>query len=357
MLEFKFFIAGSDRFSIAKRGNEIAQSFGGIEIEVIDGDADKISEVVQELRRVCETLRTVSLFSEKKLVWYRDVSFLGDAKINRGEDVLDWLRELQNLLESIPEVGCLITTGVVDKRQKIIKWFLENCHSEVLDTPKLVGCEHYIREVVERERKKIPPQSLEKFLQKTGNDLAVIANELTKLLIHVGDRDTVDVRDIDAIVVDWRDGDFFEMIDLFFEENFETFSAGIRRYFAYHGEGRPLLAALQNRVRLLIQLCYFHENDGVESINKSVMERLRDRYAGIYNGGTGSIFTQNPWYLGKLLAIAKKCSLNAWIQFQIKLLESTVALSENYGRQQSIFENLYFQLKLVAGGATLSSLS
>jgi DNA polymerase-3 subunit delta len=328
------------------------RSFGAAEIEVIGSDADKIFEAVQELRRVCEALRTVSFFSGRKLVWYRGVSFLSDAKINRGEEVLDWLQELQNLFEKVPEVGCLITAGAVDKRQKFVKWFLKNCHSEILDTPKLEGCERYILRVVGRECKKMTPEALHNFLQKTNNDLATIDSELAKLLLYVGDGNPITAQDVESIVVDSRAGDFFEAINLFFEENFEFFSQGIRRYFSYRGESRPLLAALQNRVRLLIQLRFFYENDRVENISKSVLERLGERYGTGDNAGPGSIFAQNPWYLGKLLAIAKKCPLSAWIQFQIKLLTALVPLSEHYDRPWSVFENLYFQLKLMQNNAT-----
>jgi hypothetical protein len=114
-----------------------------------------------------------------------------------------------------------------------------------------------------------------------------------------------------------------------------------------------LLAALQNRLHLLIQLRYLHENDGLESVTKLTLEQLKDKYAALYHGEGGSFFTQNPWYLGKLLALAKKSSLGDWIGFQIKLLDSIVILSEHYGRQQLIFEKLYFQLKLLMDSPSL----
>jgi DNA polymerase III delta subunit len=95
-LESKCFVVGSDHFRIAARGNEVVRSFRLAEIEAIGSDANKNLEAVQELRRVCEALRTVSLFSGRKLVWYRGVSFLSDAKISRNEEGLDWLQELQN---------------------------------------------------------------------------------------------------------------------------------------------------------------------------------------------------------------------------------------------------------------------
>jgi DNA polymerase-3 subunit delta len=232
-LESKFFNAGSDCLGIREKGDAIAQSFQVAEIEIVDSDADNVSEAVRELQRVCEALRTVSLFAEKKLVYYRNVSFLNDASIGRSEEVLAWIGELQNLIEKVPEVGYLMTAGSVDRRQKVIKWFLENCHGEILEVPKTPGCEQYVRDVVKGEKKKITPEALQKFLQRTGNDLATIDNELDKLLLYALDESEIGVRDINAVVVDLRDSDFFETVDLFFGDEVEAFSQGIQRYFLY----------------------------------------------------------------------------------------------------------------------------
>ncbi|MDR2200834.1 MAG: DNA polymerase III subunit delta [Puniceicoccales bacterium] len=346
MLESKFFIAGGDPFSIRKRSDSIIQSFGDGEIEVIDSRASGTAEAIQELKQCCEALRTFPLFSERKLVWFRDVTFLGDGVVGRSEGVLEWIDELQRLLENSEGVGCLITAGVVDRRQRTIKWFLEHCNGEILDMPKAMGCERYVLDAVKRERKKINPKALEMFLQRTGNDLMAVDGELNKLLLYLGEKVEIEIRDVDDIVVDLRENDFFETIDSFFGDDRERFQRHIYRYFSYREEGRPLLVALQNRLRLLIQLCYFYEKDGVESITKSTLEDLGKRYGSLYSGKAGSIFTQNPWYLGKLLAIAKKCSLGEWIAFYTELLGAVVELSMRYGQQRFVFEKLYFRLGL-----------
>jgi DNA polymerase-3 subunit delta len=289
------------------------------------------------------------------LVWFRDVSFLSDGVIGRSENVLDWIDELQRLLANVEEVGCLITAGVVDRRQRTIKWFLEHCNGEILDMPKTVGCERYVRDTVRREGKGITPEALEQFLQQTGNDLMVVDGELGKLLLYVGEKSEIGIEDVDSIVVDLRENDFFETIDSFFGDDGERFLRQIRRYFSYREEGRPLLAALQNRLRLIIQWRYFYEKDGVKTITKSTLEQLAERYGSIYTGKMGSIFTQNPWYLGKLLAVAKECSLEDWIAFQVELLRTVVELSAHYGQQQLVFEKLYFRLRLAMGSTAIDT--
>jgi DNA polymerase-3 subunit delta len=328
MLENKFFIAGSDYFSIDKRGAAIVQTFSNREVEIIDSNAIKIAEALQELQQVLESLRTISMFSSQKFVWYKNVTFLSDAAVMKSEDVTAWIQKIQQILLEAPEVGFLLTTTTIDKRQKIIKWFLENCRSEIFE-----------------EQKKITPNALNFLLQCTGNDLMTLDGELDKLLLYVDKSNEITIQDVDAIVVDLHRSDFFETVDLFFEANIEQFSRGIRRYFLYQEEGRPLLAALQNRTRLIVQLCYFYETDGLSRVSKSALEQLKVKYESLCHGNLGSIFVQNPWYLGKLLEIAKKYSLGDWMKFHTLLLSAVVELAENYDRQQTIFEKLYFHLK------------
>jgi DNA polymerase-3 subunit delta len=349
MLENKFFIAGGDHFSVAQNGNAIIQSFSDFDIEVIEGNGIKIAEVLEELQRVHGALRTISMFSSRKFVWYRNVTFFSDDVVIKSEDVQNWLQNIQQTLVRLPEVGFLLTTATIDRRLKIVKWFLENCKSEICDEQKQVGCERHILSRIRSAGKAIKSDGLGQLLQYTGNDLGIIDSELDKLLLYVHEKNEITREDIEAIAVDFRSDDFFETVDLFFGDSPEQFFRSIRRYFLHQEEGRPLLAALQNRTRLLIQLRYFYENDGIAKMSKPVLEQLKNRYVTIYREEGGSIFTQNPWYLGKLLEIAKKCSLEGWIRIQVTLLRAVVDLSERYGYQQTIFEQLYFYKKSFCG--------
>lgn len=353
MLDNKFFIFGSDAFSVQKKGEALVEKFQQYEIEIVISEATKSGEIIEELRRVIEALRTVSLFAPQKFIWYKNVSYLGDLSVGRSEEVSSWFILLQETLKDLPEVGFLLTAGVVDKRQKHVKWFIENSHAEICDELKEKGRERYVLEAVRKKGKQIAPEALERLLQRTGNHLATIDNELEKLFLLTEGNEKISIGDIDAVVVDLKDGDFFEAVDDFFAEEFVHFSRGIRRYFLYQGEGRPLLAALQNRVRTLIFLAYFYEQDQITHITKEVLEQLSKKYTDSDSAEKNAIFSQNPWYLGKLLPIAKTCQSTDWICFQLQLLEAITELAQNYREQIVVFERLYFYLKSLKKGNRL----
>ena len=60
--------------------------------------------------------------------------------------------------------------------------------------------------------------------------------------------------DVREMVPDSLDSDFFETTDVFFTGNLQSTLDSIGRYFFTNKEARPLLASLQSRNRLLIQL-------------------------------------------------------------------------------------------------------
>jgi DNA polymerase-3 subunit delta len=345
MLENKFFIAGSDRFNVAQKSTAIVNSFSGYAIEEFNSDATKIAEAVAELRQINDALKTLPLFAARKMIWYKNVDFLSDATIGKSEDVLAWIQAVQRTLENGPEVGFLLTATTIDRRQKVIKWFLENCRAEILDEPKKSGCERHVSEKIKHAGKKITPDAFDLLQRRSNHDLQLMDGELEKLLLYTDGKDRIEIRDVEAIVIDLHRGDFFEAIDVFFENNREKFFHTMERYFLHQEEGRPLLAALQNRVRLLLQLRQFYDGDGLIRVDKNALEDLKLKYQDICSTAPGSIFTQNPWYLGKLLGIAKQYPLDRLVSFQIMLLNGIVELGENYNNQRAVFEKWYFHLQ------------
>ncbi|UPA28619.1 MAG: hypothetical protein LW808_000930 [Verrucomicrobiota bacterium] len=344
MVGERFFIFGSDAFTVLNRGEAVLESHRNQEIEVIASEATKVAEVVAELKRVHEALRTSSLFSEEKFVWYRGVSYLNDSVVLKSEAVLEWIEVVQKTLKTVP-TGFLLTAGACDRRQKVVKWFLDHSQSELCESLKALDCERLLSKKIEKEQKKITSEAAALFLRRTGNETAVIDNELEKLLLYVGDRRDIEIEDIRAVVVDIQNSDFFETIDSFFQDDVERFREEIRRYFLYQEEGRPLLMALQNRVRILVQLAYLCEHDHVARINKATLEQLATRYP---KASDESIFSQNPWYLSKLLPIAQQHSVREWLQFQRQLLWAIVDLSTYYRESITVFETLYFHLRTMS---------
>ena len=104
------------------------------------------------------------------------------------------------------------------------------------------------------------------------------------------------------------EGDFFEAAEAFFARDLSWTLAAIHRHFFAGNDARPLLSALQNRNRLLIQVRVLADAGEVRLSGRGIDKASFERAAAAYRGAYGenptksafNVFTQNLWYLGKL---------------------------------------------------------
>ena len=127
---------------------------------------------------------------------------------------------------------------------------------------------------------------------------------------------------IEELVPNFGDGDFFESTEAFFSRNLEwTLRKRLAGIFAGN-DARPVIASLQNRNRLLIQPKSLADGGEIEVGGRGIaagLERAakyQDRYAGLSEKSNYNVFTQNLWYMGKLLGARKMPSLKRLIDHQ-----------------------------------------
>src|SRR5690606_5212627 len=92
-------------------------------------------------------------------------------------------------------------------------------------------------------------------------------------------------------------------------------------------DARPMITSLQNRNRLLIQLKVLQDARVLgERFSKESLESAARRYAEHFGGRTDksgfNVFTQNPWYLGRLATPLRRVTLKQLIHFQSEFLHA-----------------------------------
>ena len=123
------FICGQDDYLVGRVGRErfdamaegTADEFSR---EVISGFAANVDEVSAAINRFREAVQTLPMFGGRRVVWLKDVNFLGDSVTGRAESTLDLVEDLQELLESVnpADVGVIVTAAPVDRRRSFAKW-------------------------------------------------------------------------------------------------------------------------------------------------------------------------------------------------------------------------------------------
>lgn len=181
----------------------------GFTHETIDGNVDNSEGAYQLCSTAIQSLMTMPMFGGDKVVWLRNVNFLGDDVTGRAQRTEAGVEALRGVLEKgLPEgIKFILSADKVDKRRAFWK-FLEKAASvrtfDKIDISR-DGWQDEVGRLVDGRAKELgldfENDALELFIMLAGEQTKQIANELEKLDLYLGtERRTVTVKDVRALV-------------------------------------------------------------------------------------------------------------------------------------------------------------
>jgi len=217
-------VLGSDESEVKRVAAELASNLtppgaGDFGLEVIDGAADNADQAEARVRSAIEALQTLPFFGNAKVVWLKNINFLGDDQKARSAAVQSALEELSDLVDNGfgPGVTFLISAIDVDKRRSFYKTLLKRAETQVFDRldSSRGGWEEEALEIVQQRAKKRKLQfdqdALDLFVLLTGGDTRQIDNELEKIDTFLGNGRGVNVELVRELVPLSRAGVIFEL--------------------------------------------------------------------------------------------------------------------------------------------------
>jgi DNA polymerase-3 subunit delta len=192
----------------------------GFTHETIDGNADNSEGAYEICSSVSQALMTLPMFGGDKVVWLRNVNFLGDDVTGRAQRTEAGVEMLRGILEKgLPGgIKFLISADKMDKRKSFWK-FLEKSAAvrsyDKIDIGK-DGWEEQVACLVEGRADqlglKFENEALELFIMLAGERSKQIANELEKLDLFLGkERRVVTLEDVRTLVPLSREAVVFEI--------------------------------------------------------------------------------------------------------------------------------------------------
>ena len=194
-------VLGSDESEVKRVAAELASNLtppgaGDFGLEVIDGAADNADQAQARVRSAIEAVQTLPFFGNAKVVWLKNVNFVGDDQKARSTTVQSALEELSELVDSGfgPGITLLISAIDVDKRRSFYKTLLKRAEVQVFDRldSGRSGWEEEALEMVQQRAKKRKLQfdedALDLFVLLTGGDTRQIDNELEKIEVVAASR-------------------------------------------------------------------------------------------------------------------------------------------------------------------------
>jgi len=369
------FICGADDFLVGRVGRErheklVAEIPDEFSREVISGFANNVGEVEAAVNRFRDSVQTVSMFGGRRLVWLKDVNFLADTVTGRAESTLAAVADLQAILAAVNpgEVAVLVTAAPVDRRRSFPKWCEKQADFQLVGGDGESGAEALAGVVLAEARSlgvAFAPGALELLLAKVGANPRLLLEEVRKLATYVGgpggggpgagdaaggvpragagvagDRGAgetaasiglggggagaarIEEAHVAELTPNVAEGDFFEAAEAFFKGDLPWTLEALHRHFFAGGDARPILAALQNRNRILLQVRALVDSGdvrvgprGLDGLAKAAATH-GPRFVGVTEKSSFNLFTQNAWYVGKLAGESRLPSLRRLIDNQ-----------------------------------------
>ncbi len=348
------FICGADDFLVDRLGKErfaalAAETADEFSREVLSGFAANVSEVETAINRFRESVQTVSMFGGKRVVWLKDVNFLADSVTGRAESTLKLVEDLQELLTALnpDETSVLITAAPVDRRRAFPKWCEKNSDFVLIggddDGSALEG-------VILTEARAlgvtVAPDAARLLLAKVGANTRLVVEEVRKLATYAGDQATITDAHVAELTPNVAEGDFFETAEAFFSGDLKWVLAALQRHFFSGGDARPVISALQNRNRILIQVRALLDAGearlgprGLDGLPRAA-ETHAAKFVGATEKSSYNVFTQNAWYVGKLASTGKLPALRRLIDNQQEFLAAFEAIVQRPHEQEEVLREM-----------------
>lgn len=349
------FICGSDDFLVGRLGKErydalAAEVTDEFSREVLSGFAGNVSEVESAVNRFRDSVQTISMFGGKRVVWLKDVNFLADTVTGRAETTLKLVEDLQEILEKInpDETAVLITAAPVDRRRSFPKWCEKNADFVLTGGDDADGSA--LEGVILAEARALgvtfTPDATRLLLAKVGANTRLLVSEVQKLANYVSPGEAVDETHVAELTANTAEGDFFESAEAFFRGDLKWTLAALHRHFFAGGDARPVISALQNRNRILLQVRALLDAGearlgprGLDGLAQAG-EAHAAKFVGVTEKSSYNLFTQNPWYIGKLAGSGKLPALRRLIDNQQEFIGAFEEIVRRPNEQEEVLREV-----------------
>ena len=363
------FFCGPDDFIVNRLGKERFEALAAeanaddFSREIINGFANNVDEVETAVNRFRDAVQTVPMFGGKRVVWFKDINFLADTVTGRAEGTLQQVEALQELLERVnaDEAAIVLTAAPVDRRRSFPKWCEANSDFTLAGGDGESAGEALAGVALAEARDSgvtFGPGTVELLLQKVGANTRLLTEEVRKLATFVGEGGVIGDAEVDELTPNFAEGDFFASAERFFAGDLPGTLAALTQHFFNGNDARPVLSALQNRNRILLQVRVLLDTGelrppGPYGFDKTAWARAQEAYAKHFGGDTEKsayhLFTQNQWYVGKLASAGKLPPLRRLIDNQQEFIRTFEEIVRRPNEQETVLRDM--AVRCLAPGA------
>jgi DNA polymerase-3 subunit delta len=267
-----------------------------------------------------------------------------------GVDKAEKLGEV--FAKGLPAGNCIILTAdTVDKRKKIFKIFSDA--GVVLyfgqtkgETAQKDLLQRQAQKLLERYGKKLTPAAWIALGKKTGFELRRSLAELEKLVFFVGDRGSVEEKDVEEVVDKTREDSIFDLTTALSEKNQLAALAALRALLDQGTHHLMILSMIVREIRLLLQARILVDAAKLPKINnmeygwfsKNIHPRLSE-LAGTMDLPKDFLINKHPFVIFNALRNCGRFSYPVLVGYLDCLLDIDRAMKSSATAPQLLLEN------------------
>ncbi len=204
-------LCGDDDLAVKQRAAHIYEKLcgdiGGMDHEIVEASGLTVADALKTLARLREALQTLPFFGGGKVVWFKNCDFLGDGRTATSKTVTEELADLAGMLKNFDwgDVRLLISADKVDKRKSFYKTLNKIGAVETFagwsenDRDWAGQAESWARQQLRAQQKEISEDAVAQLVAYTGPNARQLNNEVEKLIVFVGEKRRIDLKDVESI--------------------------------------------------------------------------------------------------------------------------------------------------------------
>ncbi|MDO4963514.1 MAG: DNA polymerase III subunit delta [bacterium] len=242
MIIINYLLYGEEQFLIDKQIKSIIKKYNINDIDISRYDLE-----INTIKEIIDDATTVSLFSSKKLIIVEN-SFIFSRTVKKIDDV-DLLESY--LKNKIDDVIIIFIDNIdkIDNTKKIVKLIKENGIINELNPLKNINQEVKLM----FEDYKITSDNINLLVNRVGNNLEILYQEIEKLKIYKIDDKLITKEDILEVSCENINIDIFKFVDDIINKNKKEAIKTYKQLLKVNEEPIKIIALLASKFRLMYQ--------------------------------------------------------------------------------------------------------
>lgn len=227
----------------------------GREIDIIKeklsiSDNDVIYYNIEDVQSVVDEALTISMFSANKLIVIDSTIYLSQKK---DIENINLLENYFNNYNSNSYLVFVSNSDTIDSRKKLVKFINSNGTTKKVEANNEYLSD-YVNDYLKKKNYKMSSMDINIFINRVGNNIDNIKNELDKLMLYKIDDKVINNSDIMLLTEENTDNSVYDLVSALLKNNN---SKAIKLYkdFVMNGiDLNQIIAIIASQIRLLFQV-------------------------------------------------------------------------------------------------------